>query len=103
MTSVPANVKSPKPPIKPKPKEDRPAPAASAPRSEPGVPAVLSQTSRMHKVVTAMNGDDEFSVFSTSPVSRQKDPVDVNPDRKPRQKADGGGKLLRFFRGLIEG
>lgn len=78
----------------------RPQRSAAAPK-DPAVPAVLSQTSRMHKVMTAVHGDDEFSVFSTSPVARQKDPTDINPDARPKEQAPGGGKLLRFFRGFF--
>ena len=64
---------------------------------------MLAQTSRRHKVMAAVQGDDEFSVFSTSPVARQKNPVEMNPDAKPRKQAEGGGRLLRFFKGLIGG
>ena len=66
-------------------------------------PAVYAQTSRMHKVMAAVQGDDEFSVFSVSPTARQKDPVVVNPDARPREQTPGGGRLLRFFRGFFGG
>lgn len=67
------------------------------------MPAVLAQTSRRHKVMAAVNGDDEFSVFSMSASSREKEPVDMNPDAKPKPQAEGGGKLLRFFKGFFGG
>ncbi len=76
---------------------------AKAPEPAPPIPAVYAQTSRRHKVMAAVQGDDEFSVFSVSPNARKKDPVEVNPDARPREQKPGGGKVLRFFRGFFGG
>lgn len=103
---MPAHVKQPAPTKAPQgSSKERSAPASTkAPARDPeALPAVLSQTSRMHKVMAAVNGDDEFSVFSTSPVARQKNPVDMKPEATSKEKVEGGGKLIRFFRGLIGG
>jgi hypothetical protein len=57
----------------------------------------------MHRVMTAVQGDDEFSVFSLDPRSRKKDPLEMNPDARAGQPQEGGGKLLKFFRGFFGG
>ncbi|MFL5319170.1 MAG: hypothetical protein ACJ790_05900 [Myxococcaceae bacterium] len=84
----------------------KPASAAAAPAKPAGpkTPAVLSQTSRMHKVQAAMSGDDEFSVFSVSPVGREKNPVDLKPAEKgAAEKTDGDNRFAKFFKGLVRG
>ena len=91
-----ANVKG----SRPKPAAARTEPpAANARGSEP--PKVLSQTSRRHKVQAAIDGEDEFSVFSTSPTARKKDPAELNPQPKQVEK-EGGGRLIRFFKGFFD-
>lgn len=91
-----ATVKAPNKPKSVAPRSDKAVPR------EPELSKTLSQTSRRRKVQAAIDGDDEFSVFSTSPTSRRKDPAELNPQLKT-EKVEGGGKLLRFFKGLIDG
>jgi hypothetical protein len=65
------------------------------------------RTPQMHKVLTAMKGDDEFSVFSTSEEAWQKAPVEMDPHARTKMQEQGGepptagARLLRFFRGFI--
>ncbi len=66
----------------------------------PPTPPVYEQTSRMHKVMAAVEFEDEFSNRSLKAEARRKGPVELKPEPK-RAETEGGGRLLRFFRGFI--
>lgn len=53
---------------------------------------------RARKVMTALEGDDEFSVFSTDPEA-YKVPVKLENDASARpDKARAANSVVRFFR-----
>ncbi len=63
----------------------------------------------MQKVLAAVKGDDEFSVFSTSDGAWDKGPVEMNPYSQRKNKEEeketppAGARLLQFFRGFFGG
>ena len=83
----------------PKASKKSPKPAGEGEPPAP-TPAVYEQTSRMHKVMAAVDFEDEFSNRSLKAESRKKGPVELKPEPQ-REESEGGGHLLRFFRGFI--
>ncbi|MGA9525324.1 MAG: hypothetical protein WBV82_27950 [Myxococcaceae bacterium] len=60
------------------------------------------RTPQMKKIMTAIQGDDEFSVFSVSDAGRKKSPVEMNPRLAEKEEEPPASfRLLQFFRGFI--